>query len=152
MQINESIINSMLYQWQSPDVDKYERARFLANYLLESKLTHIQFCDKFKVPKSTLEGWLVYRKLTPLQFQECVKAGCSETHIHNSLKSMTKQGSAAVAEIVMTHDKFGDSIEKCIRILKPFTRNPPHPENGELLRLVELRDTILRLIKDMEKR
>jgi len=152
MKIDDSVIKNVMAIWSAPDVDKFDRARFIYDYITEKKMSRLEFCEKFKLAKGTLEGWIVWRKITPLQNQELINAGCSNTHIHNTLKSTTLKGSEAVSHILKTNDKFEEIVEKCITLLKPFSKNPPQRGNGASLRLVELRDITIQIIKELDRR
>jgi len=143
MNYEPEIIEELVHAWKKPTIGKQTRAKFIRAVLQESKLSHRQFCREFKIPKSTLFGWLVYDKISEEEYKQLKQEGVREDVIYNTLKSTRFKGKEAVAKIHSNNlTDFERDIESITLTLKEHLKNLPSMENGLALSLTRLRDTV----------
>jgi len=147
MKITPEIIKELVGLWSRPETDRFARATFLKALLKESGMSYRTFCMKFNIPKSTLTGWLVYNKITNDQYDKLKEQDVPEAIIHNTLKSTTLKGEDAIQKIISNNvTAFEADIDKCIAILKPYTRDYPSMENGLALKIHDLREVVMKIV------
>jgi len=71
---------------KKPEFDYFERAAIIRQ-LLDSKGWSIrQMAAEFKIPKSTIEDWLLYDRITEKKYQELLSKGMVHTEIYRTLR------------------------------------------------------------------
>jgi len=145
--VDKTIIKELLSVWSKPETDKQSRAKFLKGIIKQSNMSQRTFCKTFNIPKSTLTGWLVWDKISPKQYQKLKDQEVPERIIHETLKSTISTGEEAVEKIISNNvSEFESDIDRCISILKPYTRDFPSMENGLAMKIHDLREVVMKIV------
>lgn len=72
------------------DIDKFERAELIRQYLTEQKLTIRKLAERLHTKKSTIDGWLLWGKITKEHHERLKQRGFTETKIRSMLRGDTK--------------------------------------------------------------
>lgn len=80
------VFNAML-DWRKKDIDKWERAVIIREYLQENSLSGRALAEQLSIPKSTIEDWLLWDRLTHKEYKEFKKQGLSESDIYRILRN-----------------------------------------------------------------
>lgn len=97
--IKNKLVLSFLYDLQKPNIDKYERAILIKDYMETNKLTMRGLSKKLHIPLTTLHTWLLYNHMPPGEHKRLREEGLSETDINTILKSRTKDFGEAIRDI-----------------------------------------------------
>jgi len=140
--------NAML-DWRKKDIDKWERAIIIRDYLDEFSLTQRQLAEQLGVPKSTIEDWMLYSRLTKTEYRAMKKKGLSSTDIYKLLRENKQKAKSRFIDVT----KLDLEIEECKKKLHPYLR----ADNGLKLTInskysvKELIDVCNRILMKIEK-
>jgi len=91
LKMNNKIMEVWFKDLQKPDIDKYERATILKDFMNENKLSIRAFAKKYGFAKSTIEDWLLWIKIEPEKVAKLKKQGVGETEIYRTLRNNKKE-------------------------------------------------------------
>jgi len=83
----EKIQETIVYDWQKPNLSKIERADIIIDYMKRKAYSINQMAKQLNIPKTTLFGWLLFGKMSEEEYNTLKKKGFSETDIFNKLKA-----------------------------------------------------------------
>lgn len=111
-----------------PEINKFERAELLFEFMKKNKFSLSEFCRRYKFKKGTVSGWMKWRKLGRVHYKELRRDGYSESDITKMLKreDTSKEGQLVVL----------------IRSLKDFLGDNPRQFNIKDDTIEELKDLI----------
>lgn len=69
-----------------PDVDKFERAAIIADFIAAKGWSAREFGRKMGIPHSTVQDWLLYTHITPEDYDALVAKGVKPVAIYRGLR------------------------------------------------------------------
>lgn len=92
------------------DLDKFERAKLIKDYMDKNNLSGRAFAKEFEIPKSTVEDWLLWNKITPARRDELKSKGYSESDVYRLIRDNKTKDITDMTE-------FDHTLDKAIRVL-----------------------------------
>lgn len=86
MEVQDKIFNLWVNTLKSPTINKYERAEAIKEYMKSHNLSIRSFGEKFDIPKSTVEDWLLVLKIEKGEYKELINEGRSHTEVYRMLR------------------------------------------------------------------
>lgn len=118
--MNQEIIRKLKYNYlmslNKTPLDKIERARVIISYMEEYKLSGREFARIFNIPKSTVEDWLLYNRITAEELKQMKRLGLSHKDIYKYLRG-NKQTKT------LTFNRGEVILERVLGTLKAFPCN-----------------------------
>lgn len=136
----QDIVFNMMCDLKKKEIDPLFKASLIQEFMDSKGLTGRQMSKYMGVPKSTLQDWLRWNRISQEQYDTYIKDGYTETDIYRSLRG----GSLAV------NTKAIDSaLENCISKLEVFKLRPPYSGDTKVLldKLKHILNVIERQIK-----
>ena len=87
MSIHQKIIFNTFLDWRKKEIDKYERAILIMEYLKNNRLSQRQLAKQLGIHHNTLQDWLLYGRLTQEEFERMEETGLSSSEIYRILRS-----------------------------------------------------------------
>ena len=87
MNTHQKIIFNTFLDWKKKEIDKYERAILILEYLKNNQLSQRQLAKQLGIHHNTLQDWLLYGRLTQEEFEQMKKTGLSSSEIYRILRS-----------------------------------------------------------------
>ena len=84
---NEKLFEIWVRDLQKPDIDKYERALMIREYMNRHDISAREFARRFDFPKSTIDDWLLFSRLSPTQFERLRREGWSQSEIYRLVRN-----------------------------------------------------------------
>ena len=82
MEVPDEIVNNWLIDLRKKEVNLFERAKLIRAYLNNKELSIRSFSKEFGFPKSTIEDWLLWEKLTEKEYDKLIELGYTHTDIY----------------------------------------------------------------------
>ena len=87
----EKLELSYLNNLRSPEINKFERAQIMADSMQRRRLSGRALGNLLGVPKSTIEDWLLFSKLSLIQYKGMKRKGLGDTQIYRQLRNKDKK-------------------------------------------------------------
>lgn len=94
---------------QKPDIDKFERAVIIRSLLEDKGWSIRQMASEYNIPRSTIEDWLLYEKISETEYNRLVAAGEKPKNIYKALRK-EKRVVAPVLSVDMQLEEFRRKI------------------------------------------
>jgi len=121
MNINEDIIFNLMQDWKKRKIDKWTRANILKQFLEDKNISQRELARRLDIPKSTIEDWMLYNKLSRIEYEEVIEGGYSETQIYRMLRDNKDKTSKQIFKDNMTDKILKDFLDSLIGItVKPI--------------------------------
>ena len=147
MKLERSIAINLLKDWSKSDINKFERARFIETWLKKDKMSIRQLSNLSEIPKSTIESWLVYNKITESEYNKLRKIGFSELEICKSIRKHQLKKTKLDVDL----EQFLIELRKLNKSVKSLIKIPPN--NSEIEEeIISLRNNLGRLLMYIEKK
>lgn len=144
----KSLVFNFLLDCRKKEIDKWQRAIILREYLDSHSLSQRQLAEQLGIPKSTIEDWLLWGRLTKEEYKRLKNKGLNHTQIYRLLRDNKKRPkSSFVNKSVLDIE-----VQECIKKLKPYINNGNGlytPDSSELLK--ELVNTANRILMKAER-
>lgn len=137
--MHEDLVEELTHNWKRPNVNKVARANFLYDLMKTMNLTQTEFSNKFNIAISTLQGWLVYSKITEDKLEVLKESGIRSNVIHETLKKKKYED--------FPEDNFIYDLNRCMGILKLYITNGVIQETGTAITLSKLKNIIDKLTR-----
>lgn len=85
--INKKLIKNYIIDLRKHEIDKFERAKIIKEYMEDRGLSIRQFSRTFGFSKSCVEDWLLYNRITKDKYDELIKKGYKSSDIYRDLRS-----------------------------------------------------------------
>jgi len=145
--LKNKLVFNFLIEGRRKEVNEFERALMLRQYMDSHKLSVRAASELLGVPVGTLQGWLSWGKISPDELEVVRAKGVSKSDVIRAIK----RKDFVARELVVKHP-LELALDDCIGRLRPFLREVPRANNGEVKGLlVELRDVCSRLLMKMEE-
>lgn len=89
--INDKLHFSYILDQTKPNVNKFERAKIIKEYMKKHTISFDELSKKINIGKSTLSGWLKWNTITEDEYEKLKENGMSESEIFNMIKSPGKK-------------------------------------------------------------
>lgn len=99
MEMNKNIVLNYLIDLSKKEINKFERASLLREYMKSTHLSIRALSIKINVPKSTIEDWLLYNHMSEEEYKKCLDSGISITQIYASLRKTKGEKPKSRAEM-----------------------------------------------------
>jgi IS30 family transposase len=73
------------------ELDKFERAFMIRDYLERNNISVRSFAKKRNIPKSTIDDWLLYNRITEEHYQKLISEGKNHKEIYKALRRNKKE-------------------------------------------------------------
>ena len=136
------------------ECNKFERAIIIRNYLKNNNLSERGLSALIGVPKSTVQDWLLFDRLTEEEYNNLLKTGLNESDIYRILRN----GKKLNKEDIVNESKLNYTLKGVLKSLKGLLRfysmyssetTEAKIETKDLLK--EVRNTINRLMLKTER-
>ena len=144
MKYKDIIWNAMI-DWKKRDIDPFERAMVIKEYLLDTRLSQRQLAEQLGMPHSTLQDWLRWDRITEKEYADMKKRGLNPTDVYRILRNNQNVDK----EEFVKDTKLDYELGNVIRIIKPFINNPVYSSKTMSL-IKELRNELNRLEMKIE--
>ena len=84
--INKTLVENYVRDLQKKELDKFERAAIIRQYIEDKHISQREFARRFGIPKSTVEDWLLYNNIHELDYSSMKKKGFNATEIYRLLR------------------------------------------------------------------
>ena len=124
MEVPIDVVENLFFEFQKKDINKFMRGQIIKNYMSENKLSGRQFSKNFNLPKSTVEDWLLWTKITSNEYENFKKQGMTHTNIYKMLrynKDKNVNDMIIESQFDRTLYKFIKSCEICMSQFPPKT-------------------------------
>jgi DNA-binding transcriptional regulator YiaG len=132
------MINSLTQRYirdlQKVDIDKFDRASIIRQYLDDNNLSIRRFAEEYGIPRSTVEDWLLWNKITEEKYNELLGQGLSHLQIYTSLRTNKSQPKQELEPIDFLLSKMSESVRLMIKTVKNNDYSPQTIENIRQLR------------------
>lgn len=119
METNNKLVFNFLIDLTKKDIDKFNRAVIIRQYLNDEKISIRELGRRLNVPKSTLEDWLLYNKLSKEKYDELKSNGFSTMKIYKSLRENKFKKVVSSEDIVDSKLKdVSKDLRMILRIIK----------------------------------
>ncbi len=112
--MNNKLVFNYLLDLTKKDVDKWERAKIIKEYLKEENISQRELAKQIGVSKSTIEDWLLINKLSVNEYNGLKITGMTNTDIYRHLRNNRK---AKKLEIIK-ETKINYELSKIIKFIK----------------------------------
>jgi hypothetical protein len=137
-----------VHDLNKPKIDHFERAAIIRTILDDHHISIREFARRFNIPKSTVEDWLLFNKITPLEYEGLIHEGMTHTQIYHHLRA-SKKIDKALVEV----DAFlQETTERLQRIAKHKEFIYTHKTRDYCDHLEKSLKLILFRIKEQEKK
>lgn len=85
--IEEQLAERFIWDLKKPDIDRVDRALIIKKYMNKHKISGREFARRFDIPKSTIEDWLLFLKISKQELKELEKKGFGRKDIYKKLRS-----------------------------------------------------------------
>lgn len=138
MEIPTEIVYNFIIDLKKKDIDDISKAKVIKEYMVQHNLSLRSFCKSMNIPKTTVNNWLQFLKVSPEEYRLLELKGYNKTQIrdavyHNKIKQLITLEKELDFDII---------IEKMITRLKDYTREKPPVSNNTSMLLYELKETI----------
>ncbi len=137
MEVSNEIVENLFLDFQKKDINKFMRGEIIKKYILENELSGRQFAKNFNIPKSTIEDWLLWTKISKEQYNTLKESGLTHTEIYRTLRDNKDKDVQELirdneakdvhsllleSEFDLTLYKFINKCEKCLEAYPPNTK------------------------------
>jgi hypothetical protein len=84
--ISEKLREGYVQDLRKPDIDPFERAAILATFLEDKKWSVREMARQLSIPKSTLEDWLLFTRISETEYNGLRKKSHTPTQIYRELR------------------------------------------------------------------
>lgn len=77
---------NMLVNLKKQNLNPITRAYIIRKYIEDNNLSIRKLADEIGVPRSTIEDWLLWERVTKGKYEEMMKQGISHTEIYRTLR------------------------------------------------------------------
>lgn len=139
--INDKLHFSYILDQTKPNVDKFERAKIIQNYMKRKVLGFGELAKKLNIGKSTLSGWLKWAEITKDEVVALKAKGMSESDITYMLKSPNQKDKFPLAIV---------NLKKTLKLCK--TINGRRLDNKTIELLTQIRNELNGILYRAEKK
>jgi len=136
-----------VYDLKKPELDHFERAEAIAEYLRDKRISIRSFAIGFNIPKSTVEDWLLWNRITRKEYNDFKGKGMTHLGIYKTLRD----GKSVPKEEMMENTGLDFDVESCKRKLSKHLKGPFYYSSGTEYELKQLRDIINRVLLRIER-
>ncbi len=145
-EIHDNLTFNYLIDQKKKKVNNLARAKLIRNYLKKNHMSAGKLAFELEIPKSTVQDWLLWEKLTEADYRTLKHRLESDTSIYRLLRNNRKK--SAVSLIEKTAEL--TNIHQIKKLVKQLLNNPPKDKNL-IVELEDIKNTINRVIMRMER-
>jgi len=87
MEVPEDLVHNWLCDLKKKNINQFERAKIIKLYMKEKSLSGRGFAKEFGIPKSSVEDWLLWLKLSEVEYIKYIEEGKTHTDIYRALRN-----------------------------------------------------------------
>ena len=146
--MKNKLVFNYLMDLKKLKIDEFERAQIIKQFIDENNLSQRELSRRLKIPKSTVEDWLIYNRVTEKKYKEMKSNGLSKTDIRDILRKDKKR---KLPESKLNMTSLDINLIEAVKLLRPFILEPK--SSPETLNLInELRNLLNRTEMHIERR
>lgn len=146
--MKNKLVFNYLMDLKKLKIDEFERAQIIKQFIDENNLSQRELSRRLKIPKSTVEDWLIYNRVTEKKYKEMKSNGLSKTDIRDILRKDKKR---KLSESKLNMTSLDINLIEAVKLLRPFILEPK--SSPETLNLInELRNLLNRTEMHIERR
>ena len=136
----KQLVFNLMCDLKKRDINPIARAKLINAYLENTGQSQRSLALEIGVPKSTLEDWIMWGKITQKEYDGLKSEGYEHTDIYKSLRDGTLSGMPKAIDV---------TLNNCISKLEIFKIRPPHSKETKFLigQLRHILDVIERQVK-----
>lgn len=85
-EVKNQLTERYILDLQKKELDPFDRAATIRSYMEDNNLSGRAFAKKFGLNKSTVEDWLLWKKISEEEYENLRAAGISHTQIYRELR------------------------------------------------------------------
>ena len=98
--MNTTLVHNYIMDLKKKDIDRYERAEIMKEYIEKEKISQREFGRRFNIPKSTVEDWLLVTKISKEEYKEVkTKNNLTDSDMYRLLRKSKKKTAREIKEI-----------------------------------------------------
>lgn len=98
--MNTTLVHNFIMDLKKKNIDRYERAEIIKDYIKKEKISQREFGRIFDIPKSTVEDWLLITKLPKEEYEEVkTQNNLNDTDMYRLLRNNRKKSKQEIKEI-----------------------------------------------------
>ena len=141
MEVPNDVIYNFIMDLKKRDIDDIAKARIVKEYMVQNNISLRSFSKNMNIPKTTVNNWLQFLKVSPEEYKLLEIKGYNKTQIrdavyHNKIKQLIALEKELDFDIV---------IEKMITRLREYTREKPPISNNTSMLLYQLKETVVKV-------
>ena len=135
MEMNKSIMLNYLIDLTKKDINKFERASLIREYLQETRMSIRALAKQINIPKSTIEDWLLYNHMNEEEYKKCLDSGLTITQIYSTLRK--NKGEKTINKTSMMDKQLEEISTNLNRIFHLASDEKRTPETIEIIRKIK---------------
>lgn len=146
--IDKKFQESYFLDLKKPDIDKFERAAILGQYLKTNRMSIRSFGEKFNISKSTIEDWLLYNRITKKEYNGMMIKGYTPMQVYKTLRDNKIIKKLNIEK--SAYDKLLTDLDnKTKSLIKGYKKDDISDESEQLIK--DLINNLNRLLMRIEK-
>jgi IS30 family transposase len=145
MTINKTLVFNYLLDCRKKEVDHFERAKIIQEYLNNNHLTQRGLAKQLGIPHNTIQDWLLWNRLDDKQYKDLKNNQVKDTTIYRALRNNRNMSTEIIVEKAKQGDSYLEELKSINNTLHRFLSNPVFDHNfyEELKDIVTLANRIL---------
>ena len=135
MEMNKSIMLNYLIDLTKKDINKFERASLIREYLQETRMSIRALAKQINIPKSTIEDWLLYNHMNEEEYKKCLDSGLTITQIYSTLRK--NKGEKTINKTNIMDKQLEEISTNLNRIFHLASDEKRTPETIEIIRKIK---------------
>lgn len=149
--MNEGILKKLregyVMELRKPEIDVFERAAIISQVLQENGWSIREMGRQYNIPKSTIEDWLLFTKISEEEYDKLLADGVTPTEIYRELRNHKKR-KIPKRKAQSTISSLDIYLREIIRELDGYVSYDITNDTLELLN--ELKDQVSLMAKDVK--
>ena len=125
MEVPYEVVEGWLLDLRKPEIHKYDRAVLIRRYIKNKQISQRELAKKLGIPKSTVEDWLLYDKLSKGEYQDLISQGFTCAEIYKRLRN----NKATPIKEIFDMSLLDKELHKSIMKIRPLIRKVSPTQN-----------------------
>ena len=144
--LNNKLVFNYLLDLTKKDIDRFERATIIQQHLLDENISIRELGRQLKIPKSTLEDWLLFKRLSQEEYDKLIADGINPTTIYRKLRATKTQPSF---NINLIDEVLQSTLQSLNKIVLKSNQKIRTKQSNDLI--AKIRNTLNRIEMRLER-
>lgn len=142
--MKKTLIYNMLLDLRKKEIDPFERAKLIGQFLMANNMSQRRLAQELGVPKSTIEDWLLWNRITKNEYNQMIDHGANKTEVYRTLRNNKKKPK----EALLQRKRMDFDIQRAIKTFRFYLKHydqkwTSHYTSTELMELINILNRIL---------